>query len=119
MLTGKQGEASKVIKVAVGQDNEVEGVRIDQIVPGDGVVSGILGMNTGIDNKAEGPVSQSVQFAPIPPWGFRSVNFMNGSDQGEFLGDIEAEGAYADMNLVFELVKPVEGTRRFMERWVT
>ena len=33
--------------------------------------------------------------------------------QGEFLGDIEAEGSHADMNLVFELVKPVEGTRRF------
>ena len=31
----------------------------------------------------------------------------------EFLEDIEAEGSYADMNLVFELVKPVEGTRRF------
>ena len=33
--------------------------------------------------------------------------------QGEFLGDIEAEGSHADMNLVFELVKPVEGTRSF------
>ena len=33
--------------------------------------------------------------------------------QGEFLGDIEAEGSHTDMNLVFELIKPVKRTRRF------
>ncbi len=43
-----------MIKVAVGQDNEVEGIPLDQIVTGDGVVSGMFGMNAGIDDETEG-----------------------------------------------------------------
>ena len=40
-----------------------------------------LGCNPESITNLNGPISHRLQFAPIPPWAFRSVNFMNVMDQ--------------------------------------
>ena len=60
-----------MIEVTVGQHNKIEGVPLDEIVPGDGVVSGMLGMNTGIDDEAEGTGFAERAICPDPTMGIQ------------------------------------------------
>jgi len=49
--TGEEWEAAQVIKVAVGQKNKIELTSGNLVVAGKGVISRILGVQTGIYRK--------------------------------------------------------------------
>ena len=51
MKTGEQGEAAQVIEVAVGQKNEIELTSDNLVMAGQGVITRMLGVQTGINHK--------------------------------------------------------------------
>ena len=54
VFTGEDGEGTEVVEMAVREDDEVEGVVIDEGEVGQGLVSCELWVQARIDGKAEG-----------------------------------------------------------------
>lgn len=69
MVAGKQGQAAKVVEVAMGKQNKVDRVWREKVESGQGILPGIFGVQAGIQDELKGSDLTCSAVCPDPTVG--------------------------------------------------
>ena len=123
MKTGEEGEATKVIEVAVGQKNKIKVTSGNLVVAGQGVITRMLGVKTGINRKFKRADNTVRTIRPDSPvWVKISKLHLTRRGCRRIDWDFHSERFHPHMHLAAVLIHPMEGSacfRREMGNMVT